>query len=400
MQQNQEPDHQCHVCQKQALLEVVQFPLLGRVASDCRPWPSGGHLAICTHCGIVQKIVNDVWRQEISEIYNNYHLYHQSDSGHEQRVFNQETGTSTPRSTAILHFLIKSVKLPTIGSMLDIGCGNGAMLQACSTLLGKWQLNGFDPNLKNRDKILEIPGVHKAWDGLLDNIPNTFDFMSLIHVLEHIENPIHFLLKIRQKLKPQGILLIQVPYFVDNPFDLLIADHCSHFDMQTCITVLQNAGLELIDIQTNIIDKEISVLAKVAESFDVGQAPSFTSNPNVVSKNNVLVNKYIHWLNLLSKDAREIASAPDRLFGIFGTSIAANWLLGELQDLIKFFVEEDRNRINRSYRTRPVYHPVDVPLDSTVYFSLPRFLAEKIMHRLNTQNISYCLPPAFPSLDE
>lgn len=74
--------HVCQVCGGQ-LQKVDAYSHLPRVTSDCKPWPSGGTLALCVECGAIQKIPDAVWLDEISRIYKDYQIY-QLSGGSEQ----------------------------------------------------------------------------------------------------------------------------------------------------------------------------------------------------------------------------------------------------------------------------------------------------------------------------
>ena len=74
--------------------------------------------------------------------------------------------------------------------------------------------------------------------------------------------------------------------------------------------------------------------------------------------------------------------AKKKSFGIFGTSIAGTWLFNELQSQVEFFVDEDPNRIGLNYLDRPVYHPKDIPLNSSVFVAVYPRLALTISRRM------------------
>jgi SAM-dependent methyltransferase len=388
--------NKCHVCKADSLELFPDFYSLKRAASDCRPWKAGGALGQCTSCGVIQKRIDQSWRDEAAEIYSLYNLYHQSTQGTEQPVFDQTNGNAIPRSQKILNFAISACNFPSAGRMIDIGCGNGAMLRAFSTLSSSWELYGFEPNLTQPDKVYGIKGVKHVFTGQLTDLTEQFDLVTLIHALEHIEDPISFLKQIRQKLNSNGYLLIQVPYFPDNPFDLLIADHCTHFTISTLKEVLTKAGLDIVSIKTDIIDKEISALVKVSEKIS-----TLAINPEQnhwLANHRDMVTSSLHWIQELLTDARKLSKNEN--FGLFGTAISANWLLGELDQNIGFFVEEDVNRTNRSYHERPVYLPKDTPNEGHVYMVLPRGLAEKINARLDIKHATFHLPPLFENIKE
>lgn len=383
-------NHLCHVCRNVEVEAVPGFYSLRRVTSDCRPWPSGGSLGVCRTCGTVQKLIDQTWRDEVRTIYTQYDLYHQSPSRTEQMVFDQSSGGSSPRSQRILQFAIGCTVFPMTGRMLDVGCGNGAMLRAFSHLAPGWELNGFEPNLRAREAVLSIPGMKEIYDSRLAEVPGVFDVISIVHALEHIENPVPVLVELRNMLTLGGHLLIEVPYFPDNPFDLLIADHCTHFTIATLLPVLAAAGLEALVMRTDTVAKEMTVLARRARADKL--APACVS-PTTSADVRQAVDDALAWLQAVAAESRTIAKSGQ--FGLFGTSNSANWLYGELMEYVQFFIEEDPNRIGITYRERPVYHPANIPCGSNVFLALPRALAEQILSRLKPVNGRFHFPPFY-----
>ncbi len=388
------PNLLCHVCGDGALELFPVFPSLLRACSDGRPWKAGGALGFCTLCRTVQKPVDDAWRAESREIYSRYDPYHQSIGGAEQAVFDQKTGAATPRSARILSAVHTLARLQGKGRMLDIGCGNGPMLRAASDVAPEWELNGLDPHVKSRDALLQIRGVKEIFEGSVDDVPGTFDLISVIHTLEHIENPVSFLKRIGAKLAPKGQLLIEVPYFVDNPFDLLLADHCSHFTQATLLAALVAAEFSPVVMRTDVVAKEITVLAERASS---GQRISLVEVPaSDIDKTRTAVQTALGWFQALLSEAKAISSSDN--FGLFGTSISANWLLGALSDRVRFFVDEDPSRIGTTYFGCPVLHPRKAPRGSDVFMVLPRFLAEQIIARLRPEGARFHLSPEYKAV--
>src|SRR5205085_10385374 len=96
---------------------------------------------------------------------------------------------------------------------------------------------------KQIEAIAGAGSLHIAAPG---DVPGHFDLITLIHVLEHIPNPRALLVELRKKLKPGGMLVIEVPAFMRNPFDLLIADHIVHFNEVTILQTMRTAGYDTV----------------------------------------------------------------------------------------------------------------------------------------------------------
>lgn len=373
----------CHLCGADALVEIEGFAALPRVASDCRPFPAGGRLAECMSCGAIVKPVDEAFRREAAEIYAGYDLYHQSAGGAEQSVFDRETGAALPRSRRILDFARSHAALAGDGTLIDVGSGTGAMLRAASSALGGWHLIAVEPHPADEGALAGIAGVETVLPSL-DGQAGTADLVTIIHALEHAADPVALLAAARGALKPGGALLIEVPYFPDNPFDLVIADHCTHFTRATLAAVLARAGLAPVATASDWVAKEITVVARAGSTAVA--APHEDAGGDA--------RRFRVWLDDVLGVAAE-ASAADT-FGLFGTAIAANWLLGPCDRRVRLFVDEDPNRAGRSYRGRPLHHPRDVPADAVVFMPLPPALARSIRSRIDDGRVDYLLPPPLP----
>ncbi len=372
----------CHVCGRNNPRLFPEYAKFRRVTSDCKPWAAGGELGLCEACGCVQAIVDDKWRGEIAEIYRDYTIYHQA-NGNEQCIFEPVSGAALARSERLAAKLRTLPDLPQAGKLIDIGCGNGAFLRSFGRLFPDWTLTGLEWDDKYRSLVESIPGVKALLTGRIDEVPGMFDVISLVHSLEHMEDPLALLRRARSKLKPGGILFIQLPYYVENPFELFVTDHATHFDRNSAVSLLESAGFSVDLLETTWVPKELSIIARHLTTHrrpaPLPPAPA--------------LDEVLHWLGSVVDRAGEIARSSKN-FGLFGTSIAGTWLFTEVAESVRFFVDEDTSRTGRMYLGLPVFHPSAVPQGGDVYVALAPIVSREVARRLRSAHTHYHEVPA------
>lgn len=376
----------CHICGGR-LSALPGFGTLVQVTSDCRPWRAGGTLASCERCGAVQKPVTPAWLDEANSIYAEYAIYSQG-GGAEQSAFDADSGANTARSNRIVQWLLETGHLPEQGTMLDIGCGNGAFLRAFSERNPGWQMAGLELGERNRAVIEAIPGVTQLYVGSIDQVEARFDLIVLIHALEHIPQPAQYLELLAKRLKPGGILLVEVPDLKTSPFDILIADHTTHFTVDVLERVVEDAGFAPLEIHSGYVPKELSLIARrsadtTAKHDDVAVASASPGEARSAAQS------HISWLQSLLGQAE----ATSGVCGIFGTSISATWLAASLDDRASFFVDEDRNRIGRTHMDRPIFAPTKAPDSAPIFMPLRADIASAIARRFEGTASRFVLPP-------
>jgi SAM-dependent methyltransferase len=364
---------QCSICGTGELEELIEYRGLRRVTSDCRAWPVGGRIGVCRTCGSVQKPTDNAFLADIDDIYRSYTIYHQA-AGAEQVVFEQSSGLPASRSVKLLDTFRQHSNLKPTGRMLDVGCGNGATIRAFGQVAPGWTKVGTEFDAKYRAEVESIPHTEPLHVGPAETVPGSFDVITMIHVLEHILDPIGVLTTLRGKLAPGGLLLIEVPHHPANPFELLIADHRTHFTVHSMTRALVAAGFEIVSLADDLIPKELSVVARAA-SVALSAPP-----PADVTAVRLQIAGSLKWLGSTANRLRALGS--DGPVGLFGTSIAGTWLAAEAGDRVAFFVDEDPARVGRMYLGRPVHSPTDVPPGSRVFVGLPPVVARSICARL------------------
>lgn len=96
------------------------------------------------------------------------------------------------------------------GKMLDVGCGNGRYLSTMRSL--GWDVQGVEFSESGvRVCQMENLPVHHG-DLKSAQLPdNTFDLITVRHVIEHIPAPNDFVAELARVLKPGGRLVIETP---------------------------------------------------------------------------------------------------------------------------------------------------------------------------------------------
>ena len=374
----------CHSCGSEKLKTHTRFKKLNRVTSDCKPWSPGGNLATCFSCGLTQATTDNKWLKEIKKIYAKYSIYYQG-MGEEQKVFDVKTGAYKARSEWILDQILAKWKLKRKGKALDIGCGNGAFLKAMGARLPHWNLYGTEYNKKYKYLVEKLPGVREVFTGDLKAIHQKYELISLIHVLEHIVQPENFLVQIKRMLAPNGLLFLQVPFHKKNPFELLTVDHASHFSMSSIRRLLNRSGLRVVFITPHWVKKEISLLAVPYLRSSFGRQAR--NGKNEYEK----VEASLQWLERTAEKLATIAKKPTKL-GIFGTSIAATWLVAGLKRKPDFYVDEDPARIGGLFQGKTIVSPRNVQKGAHIFLAQPLALSKRIRRRIFDKDNNYHLP--------
>lgn len=96
------------------------------------------------------------------------------------------------------------------GRLLDVGCGNGDFLEIAREM--GLDVTGCEPDPKAAE-VSRARGF-SVFDGSIHELPygtDTFDFISMNHVIEHVEDPQEVLGAAYRLLKPGGLLWLGLP---------------------------------------------------------------------------------------------------------------------------------------------------------------------------------------------
>lgn len=152
---------------------------------------------------------------------------------------------------AISSGILDSLLLKKEAKILEIGCGTGGNLQMLSNY---GAVSAFE-----MDKVAHKIALQKS-KGCCDirvgrcpdQIPfndEKFDLICMFDVLEHIQNDLETLIKIKELLKPDSKILITVPacQFLYGPHDVFL-HHKRRYTFTNLSKLIDAAGLESIKI--------------------------------------------------------------------------------------------------------------------------------------------------------
>lgn len=207
------------------------------LSNRCR---SGAPLrtVICKNCGLV-------WSDPFP---HNPRQFYQDDYRLEYK------NTYTPKTKHILragrvavnrHAKIKHL-LHSPQTILDVGTGGGEFAYLLKSL--GHDINGIEPNkgyaeysVAEYDLKLQIGFIQDS-----SFAENSFDLITIWHVLEHTEDPFFVLSKLRSLLKPDGVLVVEVPNMeatCQSPRSTFHEAHLFNFNRATLRTMGEKAGL-------------------------------------------------------------------------------------------------------------------------------------------------------------
>ena len=162
------------------------------------------------------------------------------------------------------YHIIKSIslkrKLKLINSfsfteknLLDVGCGTGDFLKVAKD--DSWSVSGIELNAEAR-KIANEKTSNSVFEieQLLKFKPQSFDVISLWHVLEHLPKLDEHIVVFEKLLKPDGVLIIAVPNY--KSYDALhyknywaafdVPRHLWHFSQTSISKLMTNVNMNVV----------------------------------------------------------------------------------------------------------------------------------------------------------
>jgi len=161
-------------------------------------------------------------------------------------------------------------------TLLDFGCGTGDFLKVCQ--MNGWVITGIEPNQKARAMANQKLN-HKVFDvAELSHLKNnSFDVITLWHVLEHLPNYREDIETLKNLLKPKGVLVIAVPNF--ESFDANyyqsfwaawdVPRHLWHFSQHTISKLFRDLKMKVLETKPMYFDS--FYVSLLSEYYKIGK---------------------------------------------------------------------------------------------------------------------------------
>jgi 2-polyprenyl-3-methyl-5-hydroxy-6-metoxy-1,4-benzoquinol methylase len=248
--------------------------------------PGAWNILSCRKCGLVwldpQPISNEIWK-----LYGTYFTHQATPSGSHPRLASLRTNLGkavlsecygyrrnsedVPASALwknvcrlswvkdIFGFPIMGLKASWRGHLLDVGCGNGAFLAKMKGL--GWEAVGVEVD----EKAASVAKTEFDVDVFMGTLEaacfadESFDVITLNHVIEHVGDPIELLGRCRKLLRKGGRVVATTPnaeslghkIFQENWRGLEVPRHLMLFSLRTLAQLASDAELSIGALRTS-----------------------------------------------------------------------------------------------------------------------------------------------------
>lgn len=206
------------------------------------------HICECLACGLLYTMPRP-GKEKIGDYYKSqdYYSHQENKKGFIPRIYEKV------KKVNLKHKYSVATNGLNIGKILDIGCGVGDFLKTLET--HGWQGLGVEPSEDARQIAQTRIKAEIIESEALNQIPDeSFDVITMWHVLEHVDNLKWQVAQLQRLIKKQGRIVIAVPNYksYDGKFykELWAAydvpRHLNHFSKETIAKILSSKELKLV----------------------------------------------------------------------------------------------------------------------------------------------------------
>lgn len=206
------------------------------------------HICECLNCGLLYTMPRPS-KEKIGAYYKSdeYYSHQENKKGFVPRLY------EAIKKINLKHkFRLASRDLP-VGKLLDIGCGVGDFLHVAENK--GWQCTGVEPSEEAREIARQRIKGDLLYSEDLNHLPDqSFDLITMWHVLEHVDDLKWQVAQLQRLIKPNGRIVIAVPNYrsYDGRFYNAywaaydVPRHLNHFNRTVLTKMFKTSGLSLV----------------------------------------------------------------------------------------------------------------------------------------------------------
>lgn len=214
------------------------------------------HICECLNCGLLYTMPRPS-KEKIGAYYKSdeYYSHQENKKGFVPRLY------EAIKKINLKHkFRLASRDLP-VGKLLDIGCGVGDFLHVAENK--GWQCTGVEPSEEAREIARQrIKGDLLYSEDLEQLTDQSFDLITMWHVLEHVDDLKWQVAQLQRLIKPNGRIVIAVPNYrsYDGRFYNAywaaydVPRHLNHFNKTVLTKIFKASGLSLVSMDKLVWD--------------------------------------------------------------------------------------------------------------------------------------------------
>jgi 2-polyprenyl-3-methyl-5-hydroxy-6-metoxy-1,4-benzoquinol methylase len=214
------------------------------------------HICECLNCGLLYTMPRPS-KEKIGAYYKSdeYYSHQENKKGFVPRLY------EAIKKINLKHkFRLASRDLP-VGKLLDIGCGVGDFLHVAENK--GWQCTGVEPSEEAREIARQRIKGDLLYSEDLNHLPDqSFDLITMWHVLEHVDDLKWQVAQLQRLIKPNGRIVIAVPNYrsYDGRFYNAywaaydVPRHLNHFNKTVLTKMFKTSGLSLVSMDKLVWD--------------------------------------------------------------------------------------------------------------------------------------------------
>tara|TARA_B100000282_G_C31697793_1_gene474694 strand:+ start:352 stop:1068 length:717 start_codon:yes stop_codon:yes gene_type:complete len=163
-------------------------------------------------------------------------------------TYSEDRRPKTDYPNKLASYLNDKYNLKRYKTLVDFGCGRGDMLEAFSKI--KLDVSGID----NSDEISKLNDKFKTYQISAENeninIGNKFDIIFSKSLIEHLRNPLQFLINCKKLLNENGLVIILTPSWYHHNFGPFYLDstHVTPFTIHSLKDIGLYAGFKNVEV--------------------------------------------------------------------------------------------------------------------------------------------------------